>query len=57
MLKIDKDILNFKAVDDKKCGNEVTNGMATIKKMKIHHIIKWEYDVYKSTWVGFEIIL
>ena len=30
--------------------------MATIEKMKIHHIIKWEYDVYKSTWVGFEMI-
>ena len=55
MLKIDKDILNFKAVDDKKCGNGVTNGIPTIEKMKIHHLINWEYDVYKSTWVGFEM--
>ena len=30
--------------------------MATIEKIKIHHLIRWEYEAYKSTWVGFEIL-
>ena len=56
-LKANKNILNFKALDNgKTCGKDVANGMATIEKMKIHHLIRWEYEVYKSTWVGFEII-
>ena len=57
ILKVNKNILNFKALDNgKTCGKDVANGMVTIEKMKIHHLIRWEYEVYKSTWVGFEII-
>ena len=56
-LKVNKNILNFKALDNgKTCGKDEIGGMATIEKMKIHHLIRWEYEVYKSTWVGFEII-
>ena len=55
-LKVNKNILNFKALDNgKTCGKDDVGGMATIEKMKIHHLIRWEYEVYKSTWVGFEI--
>ena len=57
ILKVDKNILNYKAIDNgKSCGAEIANeNFASIEKMKIHHFIRWEYDVYKSTWVGFKL--
>ena len=40
ILKVNKNILDFKALDNgKTCGKNDAGGMATIEKMKIHHLI------------------